>query len=334
MNIIIATTYDKKFNEFHKILKKNGCNVIQHMNSRDDFYDILANEKYNKIKIFAVLKEKTDLLRSFDNKPSNMRDLELVTHKSILSGIVSIDNKYQNYEYCAITNGYISYENLSKDKTDVFGWDDIFVPLKIDKTYHQLVQLGVKISSRDKAIGDFIKKFIHYDKPIVLHYNAEKNVRRPVTFDVRNIKNMLNDVLNEFSMLKKYKFNNMINQVFNNGIMFRAPHTKITKLVWYVLLNAGIPFTPKPKDPIHELVYMIHDFGHFLMPDLILNGNNNKLNRTVYVIYRMISEAITIILADMIFVDGIIKSSGIYKTDAQNCMNLYENSYRFWASLR
>ena len=73
-------------------------------------------------------------------------------------------------------------------------------------------------------------------------------------------------------------------------------------------LNAGIPFVAK-KDPIHEITFMAHDFGHFLVPDLIYTGSLSPLIRKTYILYRMMSEATTLVFADMLFVSTLQKSN-------------------------
>ena len=50
---------------------------------------------------------------------------------------------------------------------------------------------------------------------------------------------------------------------------------------------------------------MAHDFGHFLIPDLIYTGLRHPLVRKTYIIYRMMSEATTLVFADMLFVDTL-----------------------------
>ncbi len=54
---------------------------------------------------------------------------------------------------------------------------------------------------------------------------------------------------------------------------------------------------------IHELTFMAHDFGHFTIPDLVYVGNDSTLHRRAYIAWRMVSEATTMSLADMLFVD-------------------------------
>ncbi len=81
------------------------------------------------------------------------------------------------------------------------------------------------------------------------------------------------------------------------------------KAIFQPGLNAGLPLIAK-KDPIHEKTFMMHDLGHFLMKDLIFTGRDTPLHRSVYIAARMISEAVTIMLADGVFVD-ILRRSGV-----------------------
>ena len=40
---------------------------------------------------------------------------------------------------------------------DVFGFDDVFTPRFVHLTYHQLLQKGLKFSSRDMVIGQYLR---------------------------------------------------------------------------------------------------------------------------------------------------------------------------------
>ncbi len=53
---------------------------------------------------------------------------------------------------------------------------------------------------------------------------------------------------------------------------------------------------------------MAHDFGHFTIPDLVYVGNDSTLHRRAYIAWRMVSEATTMSLADMLFVDSLMQS--------------------------
>lgn len=102
--------------------------------------------------------------------------------------------------------------------------------------------------------------------------------------------------------------------MLNQGAWFRASETRVQGLYWCPGLNAGIPLIPKPKDPSHEKTFENHDFTHFNMPDLVFDGKDSKLHKLVYIAYRLMSECITLVMADMIFVNGMVKKGFTYST--------------------
>jgi hypothetical protein len=48
---------------------------------------------------------------------------------------------------------------------------------------------------------------------------------------------------------------------------------------------------------------MVHDiFHHVACPDLLYDGSTDDLSKKVQIIHRMMSEALTLIMADVLFV--------------------------------
>jgi hypothetical protein len=103
------------------------------------------------------------------------------------------------------------------------------------------------------------------------------------------------------------------------------------KLYWCPGLNAGIPFVPKPKDKSHELTYMFHDLSHFAMPDLIFEGEHNPLIQKVYIGYRLMSEAITLVLGDMLFVYSLLNT--VYNYETVQARKIYPVFTRLYSKL-
>lgn len=62
---------------------------------------------------------------------------------------------------------------------------------------------------------------------------------------------------------------------------------------------SGLPYTPK-KDAVHEITYLAHDVGHFTVPDLIFTGKASPNARRTYIAWRLMSEAVTMTMADMV----------------------------------
>ncbi len=128
-------------------------------------------------------------------------------------------------------------------------------------------------------------------------------------------------------VMSKLGITNILTVAMNQGVFFRAAKTRRQKLYWCPGLNAGIPFTPKPKDAKHELTYQMHDFSHFNIPDLVFDRDGvtteeQALRKKVYISYRLMSESITLVLADMIFVHMLVKSG--FKYDTMNQRKIYQ----------
>jgi hypothetical protein len=109
--------------------------------------------------------------------------------------------------------------------------------------------------------------------------------------------------------LKIYGLDRLIRASLQGGVHFRASPSRRIGNYWLPGLNGGIPFTPK-DDPIHEITYFFHDLMHYLVPDLLFDGSTSRPARLVYLASRMISESISLVLADMLFVDSL-KQAGV-----------------------
>lgn len=136
----------------------------------------------------------------------------------------------------------------------------------------------------------------------------------------------------DFHLLEKYRDNETISienhpseWVKNNAYFARLePKRFYTKLLNYVCdkrglflkvwdiepeknyfntsVNSGIPITKK-WDEIHEWTFMMHDLFHFLFLDPLLTGHETNSEKQLYIIARMMGEACTLVLADMISID-------------------------------
>lgn len=191
---------------------------------------------------------------------------------------------------------------------EAFGWDDVVVLLPMGMTYHDLNQRGLKYSPRDVNVSRWIMDHIYYKQRKVTKFinAASKTFEETVSFDEeRSVRTFVtsNSYFNN-TAAAEFGLKDVFIAVANNGAFFRAAHTRREINYWLPGLNAGIPFVAK-KDPIHEITFTAHDFGHFLIPDLIYTGNNSSNARRAYIIYRMLSEAVTMCFADMLFVETL-----------------------------
>ena len=314
----------------------------------------LSNSQINsqiEYRLLGIFEEKTSLLRYYckdtddetkyttiqlkhyyTNNTNNKKIIKAINY-SILN--VYILNKTLKCVECLSykhkTPGYIDFERKTNFNTDVFGWDDIFVMENNGYTFNELKKLGLKLSSRNMNISKWFKSFIHYKKLTDLNFNPI-NTERSVDFISTSNSNQT-ITIDAYDFVKKHKYwsndlaikcglYNMFINVVNKGVFFKSPSNRRIKNYWYPGLNGGIPLVPK-TDEIHECTYMAHDFGHFGIPDLIFTGNDSILHKRVYICWRMMSEAFTMCMADMAFVDTLVQSGVSYDYGKRKIYNLF-----------
>ena len=228
--------------------------------------------------------------------------------------------------YHCVAEGYLDHDRrdntIRKEQKNTsyvgFGWDDIFVNIATGKTFNEMLQEGGnawgKVSPRDINISNYIIEHIHYKtrKAHAFLHAESKPHSETVSFAEEHSVGYF--IQNQEYMNNPSAVSSGLRDVFvtvANQAFFRAAKTRREVNYWCPGLNAGIPFVAK-KDPIHEITFMAHDFGHFLIPDLIYTGNTSSLARKVYIIYRMMSEATTLVFADMLFVETLHRSAYEY----------------------
>jgi hypothetical protein len=152
------------------------------------------------------------------------------------------------------------------------------------------------------SVESFIDGELYYkNKKNLYHYPLLNKDNSVVNFD-HNIMNIIgtNNVLQR--LLDNNIFRKYLTKVHNFGTYIRFSGNKIQRLYWNPPLNAGIPLSAKEKDPMYELIFMLHDFGHFLLPDLCSSGKISKNYKKIYVIWRLLGESITLTLNEMLAV--------------------------------
>jgi adenylate kinase len=313
----LLSTSKHKVSELTTWFSQYGIEVKQ-LDPLSDYITYLKSST-TKFKVMCILKEQTFLYKRGGNALANQTHLELVTHHSILKVYTwdSKGNEIVTDVFTELTDGYIDL-TLRVEDSAKYDWDDVFVVDNLcHKSYRQLEKENIKISSRDKNVSKVIEKYVHYKKPIDLahnpqHYDQTVDFTRSMLDYVLSVDEFNNESINNCNL------KNILVTAINQGAFFRSARTRRQKLYWCPGLNAGIPFSPKPKDPKHELTYQMHDFSHFTIPDLVYDGNpygyDEGLVKKVYIAYRLMSEAVTLVLADMIFVNNMIKSGVKYDT--------------------
>ena len=177
--------------------------------------------------------------------------------------------------------------------------------------YRYDINIGDKITRVTKnrtttysTLEQFLLKEIFYKNRKNLHFHKLPNkANQLANFDIGPLY-----IVKKYPLLTPLLshnvFNRYLNLVHNYGTFIRFAINKVQRLYWMPNVNAGIPLSAKDKDPVYELVFMLHDFGHFLLPDLMFTGKLTDSNaKLTYINWRLLSESITVVLNEMLVVD-------------------------------
>jgi len=319
-HIVLLTTNDKKYIEYQEIFSIYGLPIIQKEREKDleDF------SRYFEKDTVAVVWDRSNVFNTLTNKASSLTtDMELVYNQTFFYFVLPQDTKEISVANSKPINGYIDLERT--DDTS-FGWDSVFVLSHLGMSYSELRNKHMKNSGRNELISKFIIDVLYYKNKIDLNFNPQKQ-EQSIEFNGNAIDFIQNNKYLNLPTNTKFGFTNLFNLSINNGAFFRSAKNRREKNYWIPGLNAGIPLVPK-KDDIHEITFAVHDLCHFIMPDLIFDGNRFDIDeneyKNTYIIHRMLSEAITMVLADMVFVDGLKKDGIEYDFSKRNIYPLYE----------
>ena len=83
---------------------------------------------------------------------------------------------------------------------------------------------------------------------------------------------------------------------------------------------------PDEDDPIHEVTFQAHDLTHFLLPDLLFTGEHTPLYRRLYILYRMLSEAVTLVFSDMLFAEALRRGGLEYDWSKRKIWPVFRDS--------
>lgn len=318
--IYVLTTHHRKYEEIVSIFDQYGIEVLWCTSALPiEYVYLLLGMENEQSKPLVAIQEKTYLLR-YNAKHTDNKDLyvsiELIPGKfmkCINYSTVTAHELNSNKEpiktiYEHKTPGYIDYSKRSILCGDIFGWDDIFVVENSNLTYEELKKKNLKISSRNMNISKWIEDKIYYTNKVDHNFDPI-HAKRPVDFDIDPFRFIESHKYYSMSEVKASPIYNVFVHVINNGLFFKSAINRRMNNYWLPGLNGGLPMVPK-KDEIHETTFMTHDFGHFALPDLLFTGNHSSKHRMIYIAWRMLSEAVTMSLADMLFID-IIKKKGI-----------------------
>ena len=213
-------------------------------------------------------------------------------------------------EWMERVKGVLLAEEAEADPS-VYGWDKRFYPVGSKKSLHELKCMGLKVSARQLAIGAWLKDWLEYDAPV--HWN-----HIPPAKDVAGW--LASEPLMAHPELAPVR--RAFERVHEGGAWFKEATNRRSKHYWWPGLNAGIPMVPK-RDRVHETTFLVHDLFHWTMPDPLLSGPDLRSRRT-YVALRMMSEAVTMVMADMVFAQKAKQAGLEYDFAARKIHPVYD----------
>ncbi len=297
--IYVLTENNFKFQEIEEILINYGlhCKKIA---SELELKDV--NKDY------FILREETSLNRLGASIQSDqLKNLDRIIHSSCLH-VIKVENDDRKVKtFKSNVDGYIDLNRRSGDASNksIYNWDDVFVELETLKSYQEMKESTLKFSARTKVVSQFVEELITFEDKVDLNHNPFNQE------GVLSFSGNINTLIDENKYLSIHKNNELlsglVSHIKREGLFTRSAINKSQRNYWFPSLNAGLPLVPK-SDEIHEITFMFHDLMHHVMPDLILSGEESPEIREAYIIHRMLSEAFTIVLADMLFVDELVES--------------------------
>lgn len=315
MQIFIATKNEYKDAELNRYFKNIGLKTNCIL-PRD-----IKNLKHSCTD-YMCIREQTFLISKKTKQTSFLDKFEEVNHLSRIKVDIYKNGIVEKLKFEASVDGFV-FPTLKTSRTDIFGWDDIFVSSRTMKTYQEMKDNGIKNSARDLAVSkmiDELPQIFKFDHKINLNFNP---VELDEVISFEPFIKQLFDTNKYYSIAyENTVFRNIVNTVMNDGLFIRRASDRKQKNYWLPGLNAGIPLTPK-KDELHELTFMFHDIMHFMFPDLVV-VDDSKISKHKYIISRMMSEAFTLVLADMLFI-SVLKDSGVeYNYEKRKIYPLFE----------
>lgn len=185
-----------------------------------------------------------------------------------------------------------------------FGWDDVFCPDGCSGlTFHELKQRGLKVAARQSQISNFLAEFVHYHEGKDLNHTPQ-HPTRCVDFALDAAAVMARNAFVENDTVRSVGAASLAYTALEGGAYLRYAFNR-RHSNYFLTPVAGLPATPK-DDFIHEFVFQTHDIGHLVIQELLFTGNDSFAHRSAMVAVRMLSECMTMVLADMFVVDALL----------------------------
>jgi hypothetical protein len=212
------------------------------------------------------------------------------------------DGKLVRRTFIREVAGTFTGQKLRPDDPTVFDWDTAFAPTSAP-TLEEMDRIGLKNSAREQCLSAFAKAHLHHKEHKGLKWidvdDAPWSLDAKLLIDHPLYQDLPSPLCNALAF------------AIDQGVFLRAAKSRRDGNYWFPGLNGGLPYVPK-GDAIHEGTYMFHDVMHQLMPDLVYDDVDSLDHKRVYIAYRMMSEGVSLALADMMFVDVLAKRHSDY----------------------
>lgn len=206
-----------------------------------------------------------------------------------------------------------------------WGWENNFIPAGSVLTLQQSKNMyGTKVSARQEALDLMLQdNFAASIAAKNFNYLAFAGKAPDSAIDLSvDIGGIIDN--NTIFARSNWICRRLITAALNEGLFLRAPQNRALGVLWAPGLNTGVPVTPK-RDVVHEATYLMHDLMHQLMPDAMPSGNT-MLDKMVYVASRMLSEVISMILADVVFTSSLQDQGLLYDFSKRKIMPAFEKT--------
>ncbi len=208
------------------------------------------------------------------------------------------DGKLERKTYIREVTGTFDASKLRPDDPTVFDWDSAFTS-NAGSTLEQMAAVGLKNSAREQCLSAFARAVLHHKAPKTLRWSAAEPGSWSIDASLLTGHPLYRSLPPPLAGALAY--------VVDQGVFFRGAKSRRDGNYWFPGLNGGLPYVPK-GDAIHEATYMFHDVMHQLMPDLVSDGADTIDHKRVYIAYRMMSEGVSLVLADMLMTDALATS--------------------------